>query len=47
MTVELVEGSCHIPLDSGIRWNDELLILLTGFSFDEACPSCLQAMDEL
>jgi hypothetical protein len=47
MTVELVDGRCHIPLDSGIRQNDELLIPMTSFGFDEACPSCLQAVDEL
>jgi hypothetical protein len=28
MTVELVEGRCHIPLDSGIRRNDENRVLL-------------------
>jgi hypothetical protein len=47
MTAELVEGRCHIPLDSGIRRNDEILILITGLGFDEACLSCLQAVDEL
>jgi hypothetical protein len=48
MTAELVEGRCHIPLDSilrsvngasmhhssGIRRNDGILILITGFGFD-------------
>jgi hypothetical protein len=41
MTVELVEGRCHIPLDSDTgsspaqaeRRNDELLILMTNFVF--------------
>ena len=47
MTAELVEGRCHIPLDSGIRRNDGILILITGLGFDEACLSCLQAVDEL
>jgi hypothetical protein len=47
MTAELVEGRCHIPLDSGIRRNDGIHILITGFGFDEACLSCLQAVDEL
>jgi hypothetical protein len=55
MTVALVDGRCHTPLDSDTgsspaqaeRRNDELLILITGFGFDETCPSCLQAVDEL
>ncbi len=47
MTAELVEGRRHIPLDSGIRRNDGTLILIMGFGFDEACLSCLQAVDEL
>jgi hypothetical protein len=45
MTAELVEGRCHTPLDSGIRRNDGILILITGFGFDEACLSCLQAVE--
>jgi hypothetical protein len=47
MTAELVEGRYHIPPDSGIRRNDGILILIMGFGFDEACLSCLQAVDEL